>query len=90
MFPLSEADKEIREGVVAIVGECSCSAKYRSRWTGHGTDKRDPRCAWHLYGENIASLLRDKRKLQLRLRQMQQRLHAVVAGNASNVTAATR
>jgi len=79
---LSESDPEIRKGVVAITGECKCSEKYRSLWAGHATDKRDPRCAFHLCGENIASLLRDNRRLREATRRLQLHIRTTARENA--------
>ena len=64
MTPLSEADTEIKAAVVAILGECACLDAYRRAWRCEATDRYDPHCAFHQYGEDVADLARDNRRLR--------------------------
>lgn len=62
--PLSEADPEIRSAVVALVGSCRCRGEFKIHWKGHVSDEIDPKCAYHAFGEGVADLVRDNRRLR--------------------------
>lgn len=70
MLPLSEADPEVHAEVAQILGRCKCSNKYKSRWTGHASDPRDPRCAYHACGEAVADLVRQLRLAKKRIKSL--------------------
>lgn len=69
MLPLSEADPDVKSKVEAITGPCSCHVDYRDRWVGHASDRKDPGCAYHSWGEDFAELIRDNRRLKRALAQ---------------------
>ena len=69
MLPLSEADPEVKSKVEEIIGPCSCSPEYKSRWVGHASDRKDPSCHYHDHGEFIADLVRENRRLKRALAQ---------------------
>lgn len=67
MTPLSEADREIRDKVVAITGECRCRRDYTDALAIHTKGRPpvyDPSCAYHQQGEHLANLFRENRRLR--------------------------
>lgn len=64
MLPVSEADPEVKAAVAKITDVCRCRAEYRRAWKGHADDEHDEHCNYHLFGEDIANLVRDNRHLR--------------------------
>lgn len=76
MLPISEADPEIKRAVADVLGLCRCGADYKKRWTGRATDEIDPGCAYHAFGEAVAELMRDNRRLRRALARIQLHNHS--------------
>ena len=68
MLSISEADPEVRAKVIEITGVCKCSPgelKRSLEWLHDGRDPVwDPECIYHLYGEEIAAVVRDNIRLR--------------------------
>lgn len=76
MLPLSEADPEIKDKVIAITGACSCSTTHVAKAIFDITNDRiptwDPHCTYHQMGEHFANLFRENRRLRQQLARIHQ------------------
>ena len=68
MLPLSEADPEIKAKVEEMVGRCVCGAAQVAinveRVHNGLLPEYDYECFYHHFGEEVAALLRDNRRLK--------------------------